>query len=112
MNNLLADTINLVNTTGPYQNIYGLRPSAYVQTGINMMLGASGVLAFIYLLMGGMQWITSSGDKDAAEKARKKIMYALVGLSITFSSYALLYIVRILFGVNLVQVVINNIGAP
>jgi hypothetical protein len=106
---LAGDIINLQDTTGPYSNIYGLRPSAYVRTAINLMLGVAGVLAFLYLLWGGIQWITAGGDKDAIDKARKRIMYALVGLTITFSAYTLLYIIRILFGINLLQVVINNI---
>jgi hypothetical protein len=109
MPRLLADTINIVNSTGPYANIYNLKPSAFVKTAINLMLGTAGVMAFLFLLMGGVQWIMSGGDKDAAEKARKKITYALLGLTVTFSSYAILFVIRVLFGINLLQVNITTI---
>jgi hypothetical protein len=106
---LLADSINIVNSTGSYANIYNLKPSAYVKTAINLMLGTAGVMAFLFLLMGGIQWITSGGDKDAAEKARRKITYALLGLSVTFSAYAILFVIRVLFGIDLLRVNITNL---
>ena len=102
--------INLEDPSGPYRNLYPLRPSGYVRTAINLLLGFAGVLAFIYLLWGGIQWITAGGDKDALDKARKRITQALIGLSIVFSAYAILYIIRVLFNIDLIQVVINNIG--
>ncbi len=102
--------INLQDPSSPYRNIYNLRPSAYARTAINLLLGFAGVLAFLYLLWGGIQWITAGGDKDALDKARKRITQALIGLAIVFSVYALLYIIRVLFGINLIQVVINNIS--
>jgi hypothetical protein len=101
--------INLKDTSSPYRNLYNLRPSAYVRTAINILLGAAGVLAFLYLLFGGIRWITAGGDKDALDKARKHITQALIGLAIVFSVYALLYVVQVLFGVNLIQFVITNI---
>jgi hypothetical protein len=106
---LAGDIINLQDPSSPYTNLYNLRPSAYVRTAINLLLGFAGVLAFLFLLWGGVQWITAGGDKDALEKARTRITQALIGLSIVFSAYALLYIIRVLFGIDLVQVVINNI---
>jgi Type IV secretion system pilin len=106
---LAGQLINIRDTSGPYANLYGLRPSAYVRTGINLLLGAAGVLAFIFLLLGGVQWITAGGDKDALDKARKRVTQAVIGLAVVFSVYALLYIVQVLFGVNLIQFVINNI---
>jgi hypothetical protein len=102
--------INLKDPSGPYSNLYPLRPSGYVRTAINLLLGFAGVLAFLYLLWGGVQWITAGGDKDALDKARKRITQALIGLSIVFSAYAILYIIRVLFNIDLIQVVINNIG--
>lgn len=106
---LAGEIINIQDPTGPYRNVYNLRPSGYVRTAINLLLGFAGVLAFLYLLWGGVQWITAGGDKDALDKARKRITQALIGLAIVFSVYALLYIIRVLFSINLIQVVINNI---
>ncbi|KKU78587.1 MAG: hypothetical protein UY06_C0046G0007 [Candidatus Amesbacteria bacterium GW2011_GWA2_47_70] len=45
----------------------------------------------------------AGGDKEATEKARKKITASLVGLAIVFSAYALLFILSTLFNINLLQ---------
>jgi hypothetical protein len=75
-----------------------------------VLLGTAGVAAFIFLLLGGIQWITSAGDKDAVEKARKRITIAMSGLVIVFSAYIFMYVARALFNVNLIQVELAPIG--
>lgn len=102
--------INIEDTASQYTNLYTLRPSQYVTTAILTLLGLAGVTAFIFLLLGGVQWITSGGDKDSAEKAKKKITTALIGLAVCFSAYAIMFIIRALFGVNLIDFTINNLG--
>jgi hypothetical protein len=105
----LAQTINILDPDSPYTNLYALRPSSYVRTVILWLLGGSGIAAFLYLLIGGFQWITSSGDKDAAEKARKKIMFAVTGLAVVFSAYAIVFILRAVFRVDLLGFTITSI---
>jgi hypothetical protein len=108
---LADDTINISPpSTSPFANLVNLKPSYYVVTLINMLLGGAGVLAFIFLLLGGIQWITAGSDKDGVEKARKKVVQALTGLSVVFSAYAIMYVIRVLFNVNLVQFNITNLG--
>lgn len=102
--------INLEDPASPFHNLYNLRPGQYVRTSILWLIGGSGVAAFIFLLLGGFQWITSGGDKDAAEKARKKIIFALTGLAIVFSAYAIVFILRALFQVDLLEFRIANLG--
>jgi hypothetical protein len=87
-----------------------LRPSYFLRSTINLMLGAAGVFSFIFLLWGGLQWITAGGDKDAVEKARKKILGALIGLAIVFSSYTALFVLRTWFNVNLIEFQIRQLG--
>jgi hypothetical protein len=104
MSNLLtqADTVNLFSNNPQYNYISNLRPSNYVSSAINILLGVAGVLAFLFLLFGGIQWITAGGDKDALDKSRKRIVQALIGLAVVFSVYAIIFIIRILFNVNLI----------
>ncbi len=51
-----------------------------VQTVINILLIASGIVAVIMIIVGGFRYITSNGDANAATAARNTIMYAVVGL--------------------------------
>lgn len=102
-----SDTLNI--TTNQYVGLNEVRPSNVIAAVINFVLGVAGIISFIYLLWGGVQWIMAGGDKEGTEKARKKITAALIGLAIVFSAYALLYIVRVLFDVDIISVNLQNI---
>ncbi len=110
MNHLLAQTINLIDPSSPYNQLQSLRPSQFVTAGINLLLGGAGVAACGYLLIGGFNWVTSSGDKEGLDKAKKKITHALIGLTIVFSAYALIFVIQSLFGINNIQLNISPIG--
>ncbi len=61
----------------------------------------SGIAFFIYLVWGGIEYLTSGGDKGKTESARNRITAALIGLAIVASSYAVYMIVLEFFGINL-----------
>ncbi|MBP7842983.1 hypothetical protein KA017_03180 [Candidatus Woesebacteria bacterium] len=56
-----------------------------------MVLGA--LLVFMYLIWGGIEWITSGGDKGKTEAARGKITAAVIGLIVLAASWAILGLV-------------------
>ena len=92
-------------------NISQLKPSVLISGAVNLLLGAAGIVAFFFLLIGGVQWILAGGDKEGTEKARKKITNALIGLAIVFSAYALLYILSALFNINLLNFTLQPLGS-
>lgn len=61
----------------------------------------SGIAFFVYFVWGGIEWLTSGGDKAKVESAGKRITAALIGLAIVASSYAVYTIVLEFFGINL-----------
>ena len=68
--------------------------------GFGIVLGA--VFCLLWLLLGGISWITSSGDKAKLEQARDQITQALVGLAIVMSVWGLwLLITQRFFGLTL-----------
>lgn len=71
---------------------------------INISLVIAAVVFFFIFLIGGIRWITSSGDKVQIEAARNTIMNALIGLVIVFSLFAILKLIETLFGVELLQI--------
>lgn len=97
----MQDPIDITKGVDPA--ISGLKPSSLVTGFVNVTLGVAGIIAFFFLLVGGVQWILAGGDKEGTEKARKKITASLVGLAIVFSAYALLFILSALFNINLLQ---------
>lgn len=107
---VLADeNINLQSVSGNLSGIQDITFVKLISAGINFILIAAALVAFFFLLIGGVQWILAGGDKEGTEKARKKITNALIGLAIVFSAYAIAFLVNALFGVNILSLVIKPI---
>jgi len=68
------------------------------------------LLTLAYLLTGGVQWITSQGDKNSLEQARNKIIHALIGLIIVGSAYAVFKLVGNFFGITLPNIKLPTIS--
>ncbi len=49
---------------------------------ISLLIGIGVLIAFIFLLLGAIQWIMSGGDKQKLETARGHLVAAIVGLII------------------------------
>lgn len=60
---------------------------------INTALYIAGILAFIYLIYAGFQYITSGGDSTQAEKAKKNIAHVIIGIIIIAFSYLIIQFV-------------------
>ena len=71
-----------------------------VQNGITILFIVATVASLVFLVLGGIKWITSGGDKANLEQARNWIVAAAVGLIITFASYFILNFILELFGLN------------
>ena len=65
-------------------------------------------LAFLYLLTGGLSWLTSGGDKAKLETAKDKITNALVGLVIVAAAYAVFTLVGQFLGLNVKALLIPS----
>ena len=55
--------------------------------------------AFIFLIIGGLRWITSGGDKGAVETAQKQIQAAIIGLFVVFAAWAIMLVVGKFLGI-------------
>ncbi len=67
---------------------------------LNMVMFVAALLVFAYLVWGGIQWITSGGDKGKTEEARNKITAAVIGLAVVAASYAIFLLVISFLGVD------------
>jgi hypothetical protein len=55
-------------------------PNAMVTNLIQWVVGMVGIVAAIFVVYGGISYITSSGDAGKVQKAKQMILYALIGL--------------------------------
>jgi hypothetical protein len=61
------------------------------------------LMAFVFILIGGLQWIMAGGDKVAASAARDRITAAVVGLLIVVAAFAITVILNAVLGINLFE---------
>lgn len=64
-----------------------------IRAVINMLLYLLGFIAILFLIIGGYQYIASSGNPDQIETAKKTIMYAVIGIVVVVLSWAIIYFV-------------------
>ena len=56
---------------------------------VNVIIGVSGIVAVIFIVVGGVGYMTSAGDTTKLEKAKKTILYAAIGLIICALAFAI-----------------------
>ena len=59
-----------------------VEPEALVEGLISWFIGIAGIVSAIFLVYGGITYITSSGDASKLQKAKNMILYSLIGLAI------------------------------
>jgi len=71
----------------------------YLNKVINVVLGVIGVVAVAMIIIGGIQYATSSGDAAKAQKAQKTIIFSVVGLIIALLAFAIVnFVLTSVFG--------------
>lgn len=93
--------INLQPGAGFSQPLETLTLGQVIGAAIVLILIVAAVVFFFILIIGGVRWITSGGDKAATEGARNQITAALVGLVIVFAAWAIMQLVQLFFGVDI-----------
>lgn len=56
---------------------------------INIILSFLGALAILLFLYAGFKWLTSQGNTDKIDEAKKLMGAAVMGIAIIFAAYAL-----------------------
>ena len=74
------------------QNFAGFSSQDLVTTIENIVmiiLGFLGIITILIVLWGGWTWMTSLGNEDKIEQAKKLISAGVVGLIVVLASYAI-----------------------
>lgn len=62
---------------------------ATVTNIINAVIGILATIAVIFVLIGGIQYMTSGGDSGKIKTAKNTILYALIGLVVCVLAFAI-----------------------
>lgn len=95
-----AQDIPIVPPAG-WEQLGKITAGDLVSTIIKLILIVAAIIAFVFLVMGGVKWITSGGDKEGTQAAQKTITAALVGLVIVFAAWAIIKLVETFFNIEI-----------
>lgn len=88
---------------GEFEDLRDITVGGLVAGLVKLVLIVAALVFFFILVIGGIRWILSGGDKAATEAARNQITAALVGLVIVFSAWAIIQLIDALFGVSIIE---------
>ncbi len=75
-----------------------------ISKGIVAAIIIAALLTFMYLVWGGIEWLTSGGDKTKYEAARDRITAAVIGLAIVAAAWAIMQLIATFFGIDITNI--------
>lgn len=84
----------------------------YIATLWRTIVIVGGLAFLLYLVWGGVEYLTSAGDKTRIDDASKKISSAVIGLAILVGSYSITLFIQYALKINILQAVFPNNLTP
>lgn len=109
MLSLLAQDIKL-KPGGQFAPLEDLTIGGIVSGLIRLILVIAALVFFFILVIGGIRWIASGGDKGQTEVARNQITAAAVGLLIVLAAWAIVQLINTFFGINIFELTLPTAG--
>jgi hypothetical protein len=106
-----AGGVNIQTPTGGITTISEFNVSQIISWAVTAILVVAGLIFFFMLIIGGLRYILSGGDKTATESARGQITAALIGLVIVFSAWAIASLLQAVFGFSILNLEIPGIAS-
>ena len=76
-------------------------PNVIIGKVINAVMGLVGSLALAMFVYGGLTWMTAAGNREAVQKGKDILIYAVLGLAVIFSAYAIVnFALKSIAGLN------------
>ncbi len=101
----LAQSVNIngQNIEGPLKTIGG-QPIEKLSDVVNIVLvfiyPLAGILLFLFLVMGGYDYLLSGGNAEKVKAGQAKIASALIGFFLLITSYLAVRVIAYVFGLG------------
>jgi len=79
-----------------------------LQTGLNLLFYGAVILAIVFIIYSGIEWITSTGDPNRIQSAKKRLLYAIVGLVVVSLAFLIFNLVAGVLGKSPGQLLNSN----
>lgn len=91
-----------------FNPLTNLTAQGIISGAIGLVLLLVALVFFFILVTGGLKWVTSGGDEKKVGAARAQITNALIGLAIVFAAWAIMRLIGIVFGID----ILGNLTIP
>lgn len=107
-----AQAIN-IQPGGQFGGLNNITISNIISAGIQILLIVTAIILLFVLIGGGIAVITSGGgDSQRQARGQQAVTAALIGLLIVFGAWAIINLINIFFGINILQLNIPNAQSP
>jgi len=65
----------------------------FIRSVIQVVAGLAGLVATVFIVIGGFGYITSSGNPEHLDRAKRTLLWAAIGLAVTIGAFVLSNIV-------------------
>ncbi|MBU3935699.1 pilin [Patescibacteria group bacterium] len=89
--------------SSPFIDLTKLEIGGMISGAISLIMLLVALIFFFMLIWGGLRWVTSQGEEKAVAAARAQITNSLIGLAIVFSAFAIVKLIGIVFGVDILD---------
>ena len=101
---IYAETIKIGPQEGSqFNSLTNLTVGKIVSGAISLVMLVVALVFFFILVLGGLKWVTSEGDEKKVAAARAQITNGLIGLAIVFAAFAIMKLIDVIFGVNILS---------
>jgi len=107
-NNLLAAAISnpvLQQGEGTYEGVEANPLGPLLARLWWTIVIVGGLALLIFLIWGGIDWMTSEGDQEKLKSASNKITHALFGMGLLAASFAIIKILHTVFGIDILNLI-------
>ncbi len=80
---------------------YADLPGLVVSRLLTFAIIGAGLFFFVRLISAGYSYLTSLGEPAKIQSASKELLNAVIGLLIIISSYFIVQIIQVVFGINI-----------
>lgn len=78
--------------------------SSVIAASLLLMFGVAGIACFVFLVYGGLKWLSSGGDSNKTKEARDVITNSLIGLALVAIALAIMTLIGNWIGVDFLNV--------
>lgn len=76
-----------------YCNVVGSDSTGLLTHVINLLLALLGIIAVLFIIIGGYKMVTSNGQEKAFESGQKTVTYAVIGLVVAVLAFTIITVI-------------------